>query len=76
MGIINDYWKSNADKIYAKVGWTIEDVRSTRAGRGYTKWSDEDINLWLRQNEGRIEDAMVERGWDAIDDLIYDGKVN
>jgi len=61
---------------FAMAMWTVEDIHSARESRGYAKWDDEDAVLWFRKHEGRIEDAMVERGWDVIDDLIFESEVN
>ena len=61
---------------FATVRWTVEDVHSARESRGYAKWDDEDVALWLRKHEGIIEDAMVDAGWFIINDLIYEREVN
>jgi hypothetical protein len=55
----------NEDKKYAKVCWQIEDILSLRP-----EWTDEKCEEFLINNSRIIADMMVERGWQAIEDLL------
>jgi len=46
---------------YAKVVWVIADITSTY------DVTEEEAHEFLQNNENRLQDLMVERGWDAID---------
>tara|TARA_Y100000401_G_C8189941_1_gene158240 strand:- start:157 stop:384 length:228 start_codon:yes stop_codon:yes gene_type:complete len=48
-------------KTYAKVVWDIIDVMD-----GYDV-TEEEAHEFLQRNENRLQDIMIERGWDAID---------
>lgn len=50
---------------YAKVGWSIGDVQTMRP-----EWSMKEAHEWLAANEKYIRDSMLERGWQAIDELL------
>ena len=46
---------------YAKVVWAIGDITSTY------DVTEEEAHEFLQNNENRLQDLMIERGWDAID---------
>lgn len=50
---------------HASVSWCADDVRTLRPD-----WDDERCNHFLMDNEDDIQSAMIERGWDAIADLL------
>lgn len=50
---------------HAEVSWCAEDIQTLRPD-----WSDEKCNEFLMDNEDDIQCAMIERGWDAISDLL------
>lgn len=50
---------------HATVSWCADDIKSLRPD-----WTDEKCNEFLMDNEDDIQCAMIERGWDAIADLI------
>lgn len=50
---------------HAEVSWCAEDIRGLRPD-----WDDERCNHFLMDNEDDIQCAMIERGWDAIRDLL------
>ena len=50
---------------FAKVVWVAEDVKSLRPD-----WSDEDCTDFLVKEENHIQSAMVEKGWQVIEDLL------
>ena len=50
---------------YAVVSWTPGDITSLRPS-----WTDEEAEDWLADNARYIEDAMCERGWEVIEDLL------
>ena len=52
-------------KDFASVSWRIEDVQDLRED-----WSDEDCADFLEQNEDVIQQVMIQRGWEAIEDLL------
>jgi hypothetical protein len=54
---------SRCDK--ARVAWCAEDVQELKPD-----WSAERCIQFLQDNEDDIQCAMIERGWDAIRDLI------
>ena len=50
---------------HAAVAWCAEDVKALRPD-----WTDDECNDFLMRNEDAIQCAMIERGWDAISDLL------
>lgn len=50
---------------FAKVVWVAEDVKSLRPD-----WSDEECTDFLVEEEKYIQSAMVEKGWQVIEDLL------
>tara|TARA_A100001201_G_scaffold140493_1_gene133682 strand:- start:66 stop:293 length:228 start_codon:yes stop_codon:yes gene_type:complete len=48
-------------KTYAKVVWDIADVMD-----GYDV-TEEEAHEFLQRIENRLQDIMIDRGWDAID---------
>ena len=61
-----------ADGFYAVVRWQLEDVHQHRENMEWSKWTDEQAREWIIGNEGRIQDRMVEIGWDVIDTLMIE----
>ena len=62
-----------AEKEYARVVWTADDIlgmyENEGGGRPGTP-TQAQAETWLHNNAKHIRDAMVERGWDAIDTLL------
>lgn len=54
-----------AEKKYAIVSWTVEDVQTLRPD-----WSDQKCEEWLYANQRYIQDRLVELGWQVIEDLL------
>ncbi len=52
-------------KRLAEVSWCADDIRALRPN-----WDDAKCNAFLDANEDDIQCAMIERGWDAIRDLL------
>lgn len=50
---------------HAQVSWCVEDIQTLRP-----EWSEEQCNKFLMDTEDDIQCAMIERGWDAIKDLL------
>jgi len=50
---------------HAEVSWCADDIRELRPD-----WDDERCNDFLMRQEDDIQCAMIERGWDAIRDLL------
>ena len=50
---------------YARVVWTIEDVKTLRP-----KGSDARCHEFLAAHEPDIQERLIERGWDVLDDLL------
>lgn len=58
----------DGDKVrYASVKWSPEDVLTLRKD-----WTEEQAEEWLHDNARFIEDAMCERGWEVIEQLLGD----
>jgi hypothetical protein len=49
----------------AVVKWTAEDIQTLRP-----EWSEQRCIEFLGINEDTIQSAMIERGWDVIDDCL------
>lgn len=49
----------------AQVSWCAEDIQQLRPD-----WDEAKCNAFLEANEDDIQCAMIERGWDAISDLL------
>lgn len=57
-------------KTYAKVEWTVEDIKTLRED-----WTAEQAEEFLQNNQRRIQDRLVELGWEVIETLLsYEGK--
>lgn len=50
---------------HAEVTWCAEDIQELRPD-----WDDARCDAFLSENEDDIQCAMIERGWDAIRDLL------
>ncbi|MBI4397281.1 MAG: hypothetical protein HY548_09310 [Elusimicrobia bacterium] len=50
---------------FARTAWSVEDLQELRP-----RWSSKQCEEFLRRNEEAIREAMVERGWQAIDTLL------
>lgn len=50
---------------HAQVAWRAEDIKTLRPD-----WTDDECNDFLMRNEDAIQRAMIERGWEAISDLL------
>jgi hypothetical protein len=50
---------------YAKVVWRAEDVKSINGA-----WSLEKCEEWLQDNEDRIEERLIELGWEVMGALL------
>ena len=50
---------------YAEVAWRIADVQGLREN-----WTDEQAADFLYKHESDIQEAMIQRGWQAIEDLL------
>ena len=51
---------------YAVARWSVEDIHQYRKDNELTKWTDDTAEEWLSSNEGRIQDRMIEQGWEVI----------
>lgn len=50
---------------YAETAWTAGDVQTLRPD-----WSEERCEEWLATNGKHIQEAVVERGWIAMETLL------
>jgi hypothetical protein len=50
---------------HAKVSWCADDIRTLRPD-----WSDEKCNEFLASQKYHIQCAMIQHGWDVIEDLL------
>lgn len=57
--------KQKEHKTFAEVSWTAEDIRTLRP-----RWSHKKAEEWLAANAKYIAEAMVQDGWQAIDELL------
>ena len=55
---------------YAVARWTVEDIHNYRKDNELKKWTNDAVEEWLLSTESRIQDRMIERGWEAIYDLM------
>ena len=55
---------------YAPVRWSIDDIQGLRKDRSLTEWTEAEAEDFLLSNEGKIQDRLVELGWDVIWDLM------
>lgn len=57
-------------KTFAKVEWTADDIKTLRED-----WTTEQAEEFLQNNQRRIQDRLVELGWEVIETLLsYEGK--
>lgn len=52
---------------FAMVIWTVADIKNLRP-----HWTDEQCIEWLSQNEKRLAEVMIERGWNFIEPNLPD----
>jgi hypothetical protein len=57
--------KAKEDHQFGKVVWTAEDIQSLRENM-----TDEEAEEFLKKNQNRIQDRLVELGWDIIETLL------
>lgn len=58
-----------AKTFYAAVRWTPGDLQAVRP-----YWSLTKCAKWLAKNEGKLQDALIERGWEVLHDLSYEDR--
>jgi hypothetical protein len=54
-------------KEFACISWTIDDVHIFRRDNEMTRWTDDDAEYWLTQNEDNLVERMTEKGWDVFE---------
>jgi hypothetical protein len=52
-------------KKYAEISWTVFDVQTLAPSL-----TDEQAKDWLANNQNHIQDRLIEKGWDVIEDLL------
>jgi hypothetical protein len=58
-------------KYYAAVRWSPYDVQSlTENEHGKAAWTLAESEVWLKNNEGYIEDRLCELGFEVIRDMM------
>ena len=57
---------------FAIVRWSIDDVQGLRKDCSLTEWTQAEARDFLLRNEGRIQDRLVELGWEVLWDLMMD----
>jgi len=55
---------------YAEVSWSIEDIHNHREEMGYPAWTAIEAGNFLAENESILEEVMIQRGWEALYDLM------
>jgi hypothetical protein len=58
-------WQMSGTKKLATVTWTAEDVQSLRPD-----WTTDKCEEFLEDNERRIQDRLIELGWEVIETLL------
>jgi hypothetical protein len=56
-------------KSFATVTWTAEDVQELRPA-----WNTEKCEEFLEDNARRIQDRLVQLGWEVIENLLTEDK--
>lgn len=56
-----------SEELYGEVAWCAGDVRILD---GCGDWSDEQCNEFLNDIEDELQAVMIERGWNALEDLL------
>lgn len=54
-------------KEFACVYWTVDDVHQHRRDYEMTRWTDDDAEYWLRQQEPNLVELMTEQGRDVFE---------
>ena len=57
-------------RTFAKIEWSIDDIQGLRKARSLTEWTEQEAEEFLLSNEGKLQDRLVELGWDVIWDLM------
>ena len=52
-------------KKFASVSWSVDDLLSLRPD-----WSESQAEEWLFENQKYLQDAMVQAGWAAMENLL------
>tara|TARA_B100000287_G_scaffold137493_2_gene129435 strand:+ start:913 stop:1131 length:219 start_codon:yes stop_codon:yes gene_type:complete len=61
--------------VYACITWEVADIRNALKSDSFEPpWSDEAIEDWLKANEEKLHDVMLQAGWHYIYEDITDLK--
>jgi hypothetical protein len=55
-----------AEETFAMACWTLKDIHDHRKEMELPPWSDDETEGWLIANESKMEERMIEAGWDYI----------
>lgn len=55
----------SAPRKFAVIGWTVDDVLQCKPD-----WTKAHAKAWLRDHEQGIEESMIEREWDYIQEEL------
>lgn len=58
--------KHDQQEKFALACWTLADIHAHRKEMELSPWSDDEAEGWLIAHEDKIEDRMIEGGWDYI----------
>jgi hypothetical protein len=56
--------------VYAMVEWQSEDIHEYREQKGLPLWTEAEAEEFLAAHAGAVEDAMIERGWEVLEEHI------
>jgi len=71
---IHDHDDMNDAGYYAIVRWQTEDIHTYRSDQQLSPWTEEQAQEWLSDNQQRVQDRMIEVGWDTILDMMEEGE--
>ena len=60
------------EETFAMACWTVKDIHHHRKEMELQPLSDEEAEGWLIANESKIEERMIEGGWDYISFHIFE----
>jgi len=57
----------NITNVYACIDWEVADIRNAMECDSFEPtWCDEEIERWLKDNQDKLYDVMLQAGWHYI----------
>ena len=50
---------------YAVLRWCVDDIHGLREGKGLSRWTDEQAEDFLSNNENIVQGVLCEAGWES-----------